>query len=59
LSSGGRTRVWITAGSFVYHYDRKAALPLVEITWVVYLALPFSLHPTFVVLSFERINGAD
>ena len=27
-------------------------MPLVVITWVVYLALPFSLHPTFVVLLF-------
>ena len=38
--------------SFVYHYAKKAALPLLVITWVVYLALPFSLHPTFVVLPF-------
>jgi integrating conjugative element membrane protein (TIGR03747 family) len=38
--------------SFVYHYAKKAALPLVVITWIVYLALPFSLHPTFVVLPF-------
>ena len=38
--------------SFVYHYAKKATLPLVVITWVVYLALPFSLHPTFVVLPF-------
>ena len=38
--------------SFVYHYAKKATLPLVLITWVVYLALPFSLHSTFVVLPF-------
>ena len=38
--------------SFVYHYAKKAALPLVVLTWVTYLALPFSLHPTFVVLPF-------
>ncbi len=41
--------------SFVYHYAKKAALPLVVITWVVYLALPFSLHPTFVVLPFAAL----
>jgi len=28
--------------SFVYHYAKKAALPLVVLTWVTYLALPFS-----------------
>ncbi len=38
--------------SFVYHYAKKAAFPIVILTWVTYLALPFSLHPTFVVLPF-------
>ncbi len=41
--------------SFVYHYANKAALPLVVITWVIYLALPFSLHPTFFVLPFAAM----
>ena len=41
--------------SFVYHYAKRAALPLVVITWVVYLALPFSLHPTFIVLPFATL----
>ena len=41
--------------SFVYHYAKKAAVPLVVITWVVYLALPFSLHPSFIVLPFAAM----
>ncbi len=41
--------------SFVYHYAKKAALPLGVIAWVVYLALPFSLHPTFIVLPFAAL----
>ena len=41
--------------SFVYHYAKKAALPLVVLAWVIYLALPFSLHPTFVVLPFAAL----
>ena len=41
--------------SFVYHYAKKAALPLVLFSWVTYLALPFSLHPTFVVLPFATL----
>jgi integrating conjugative element membrane protein (TIGR03747 family) len=41
--------------SFVYHYAKRAALPLVVITWVVYLSLPFSLHPTFIVLPFAAL----
>ena len=38
--------------SFVYHYAKKAAIPFIVLTWVVYLSLPFSLHPTFVILPF-------
>ncbi len=38
--------------SFVYHYAKKAMIPLVVMTWVTYLALPFSLHPTVIVLPF-------
>jgi integrating conjugative element membrane protein (TIGR03747 family) len=38
--------------SFVYHWAKCSALPLLVLTWVVYLALPFSLHPSFVVLPF-------
>ncbi len=38
--------------SFVYHYAKKAAIPLMVFAWVVYLSLPFSLHPTFVILPF-------
>lgn len=41
--------------SFVYHYAKKAVLPLVVITWVTYLALPFSLHPTFIVIPFAAL----
>ena len=43
--------------SFVYHYARRAALPLVMIAWVIYLALPFSLHPTFIILPFAILSG--
>jgi hypothetical protein len=39
----------------VYHYVKKAALPLLVMTWVICLALPFSLHPTFVVLPFATV----
>jgi len=41
--------------SFVYHYAKKAALPLVVLTWVIYLALPFSLHPSWVILPFATV----
>lgn len=38
--------------SFVYHYTKKAAIPLIMMSWVIYLALPFSLHPSWVILPF-------
>lgn len=41
--------------SFVYHYAKNAAVPMVVLTWVTYLALPFSLHPTFVILPFAAL----
>jgi integrating conjugative element membrane protein (TIGR03747 family) len=41
--------------SFVYHWAKRSALPLLILSWVVYLALPFSLHPTFVILPFASL----
>jgi len=38
--------------SFVYHWAKRSALPLLVLSWVIYLALPFSLHPTFIVFPF-------
>lgn len=38
--------------SSLYHWAKRAALPQLVLTWVIYLALPFSLHPSFVVLLF-------
>jgi len=41
--------------SFVYHWAKRSALPLLVLSWVIYLALPFSLHPTFVILPFATL----
>ena len=41
--------------SFVYHWAKRAALPLLVLTWVVYLALPVSLHPSLVILPFATL----
>lgn len=38
--------------SFVYHYAKKAAIPLIIMSWVLYLALPFSVHPSWIILPF-------
>ena len=41
--------------SFVYHYAKQSVLPLVALAWAVYLALPFSLHPSVIVLPFAAL----
>lgn len=41
--------------SFVYHWAKRSALPLLVLTWVIYLALPFSLHPSVVILPFATL----
>ncbi len=41
--------------SFVYHWAKRSAIPLLVVSWVIYLALPFSLHPTFIVLPFATL----
>ena len=41
--------------SFVYHWAKRSALPLLVLTWVTYLPLPFSLHPSVVVLPFAML----
>ena len=41
--------------SFVYHWAKRSALPPLVVSWEVYLALPFSLHPTFVILPFAML----
>ena len=38
--------------SFVYHYAKKATIPLIFMAWGLYLALPFSLHPSWIILPF-------
>jgi integrating conjugative element membrane protein (TIGR03747 family) len=38
--------------SYLYHYAKKSVWIFVLAAWVGYLALPFSLHPVFIVLPF-------
>jgi integrating conjugative element membrane protein (TIGR03747 family) len=41
--------------SFVDHWAKRSALPLLITSWLLYLALPFSLHPSFIVLPFATL----
>lgn len=42
---------------FVYHRAKAALMPLVVLPWVIYLALPVSLHPLLVLLPGAMLLG--
>jgi integrating conjugative element membrane protein (TIGR03747 family) len=41
--------------SFVYHHAKKAILPTLILAWIVYLGMPTSVHPNFLVLPFAGL----
>ena len=44
--SGGRE------SSFVYHWAKKILYPSLILPWIIYLAMPVSVHPNLIVLPF-------
>ena len=42
---------------FVYHWAKRFIAPSLILPWVIYLALPWSVHPNFVVLPFCALFG--
>lgn len=38
--------------SYLYHYAKNSVWVFILTAWISYLALPFSLHPVFIVLPF-------
>lgn len=43
--------------SFVYHHAKRWILPSFIVSWVLYLSMPISIHPTFVVVPFALLFG--
>ena len=43
--------------SFVYHHARRLIWPAFVAAWVIYLSLPVSVHPAFVVIPFAAATG--
>jgi len=41
--------------SFVYHHAKRFILPAVLGTWFVYLSMPVSVHPNYVILPFAAL----
>ena len=43
--------------SFVYHYAKKPIIPIFAMSWIVYLSLPISIHPNYIILPFAIVFG--
>ena len=41
--------------SFLYHHTKKLLEPSIVTAWMLYLAMPLSLHPNWVVLPFAAL----
>ncbi|MBL3529436.1 MAG: TIGR03747 family integrating conjugative element membrane protein [gamma proteobacterium endosymbiont of Lamellibrachia anaximandri] len=41
--------------SFVYHHAKRFILPIVLGAWFIYLSMPVSVHPNFVILPFAAL----
>ena len=42
---------------FIYHWAKKFALPVLVIAWIVYLAIPNSIHPNMIITPFAVLFG--
>jgi integrating conjugative element membrane protein (TIGR03747 family) len=41
--------------AFVYHHAKRLLFPSLLLVWIIYLSLPFSLHPNWVILPFAGL----
>lgn len=42
---------------FIYHWAKKFSLPILLAAWVIYLAIPSSIHPNFIITPFAVLFG--
>ena len=42
---------------FIYHWAKRVALPIAVGVWLIYLMVPVSIHPSFVILPFAALLG--
>lgn len=43
--------------SFLYHHAKKVIVPAILSAWVIYLAMPFSVHPSLIIVPFTILAG--
>lgn len=46
-----------TESGYIYHWAKRFVLPILLVAWVVYLAIPISIHPNFVIIPFAALFG--
>ncbi|MBV6524448.1 TIGR03747 family integrating conjugative element membrane protein [Ursidibacter maritimus] len=43
--------------AFKYHHAKRAVVPVMFIAWIVYLSLPFSIHPNLILIPAALLFG--
>lgn len=42
---------------FIYHWAKRFAMPVLVIAWILYLAIPTSIHPNLIITPFAVLFG--
>ena len=42
---------------YVYHWAKRFAMPVLVMAWVIYLSIPNSIHPNFIITPFAVLFG--
>lgn len=42
---------------YVYHWAKKFAIPTLALAWILYLAIPSSIHPNYMITPFAVLFG--
>ena len=43
--------------SFIYHNAKRTVLPIMFVAWAIYLSIPFSIHPNWILLPAAGLFG--
>jgi integrating conjugative element membrane protein (TIGR03747 family) len=42
---------------YVYHWAKKLTTPVIFAAWIIYLSMPYSIHPNFIITPFALLYG--
>lgn len=43
--------------AFKYHHAKRAVLPIMILAWIIYLSIPFSIHPNLILIPAALLFG--